>query len=744
MIFLCVSLLVLFISSCFIYHNSVHYKTYPLKVNTKKFPHLNENVEMDSLVQSFISQMTLKDKVSQLYGEKPFRFYPKFLINFFIKKRFPHVYVGRNKQLGIPPWVLSDGPRGARVMRSDIKAVTTFPVAMARGASWDVDLEYRINDVIAKEMRANQTNYAATPCINLLRHPAWGRAQETYGEDPWLLGEFGLAAVKAIEQNNVMACPKHFALNSIENSRWVVNVELEERALREVYLPHFKKVIQEGQPASLMSAYNQFRGEHCGSNHELLTQILREEWGFEGFVSTDWIYGLYDGIGGVQAGLDVEMPVQNAYAYKTIKKGIENGEITEKQIDQLVERILKTRLKYAIIQDDDQFPKELILSKEHIVLAREAAEKSMVLIKNENVLPFTQNSNKKIAVIGRLADLEQTGDHGSSNCTPPYVITPYQGLVNFHQQLGNEVIYNDGTNLAEAKQLATEADEVIIVVGYTFKEEGEYIIMNKNKMKASAEAGKLVGKKGTGGDREDLKLLAEDEALILALADKNEKTVVVYSGGSAIDLSNWHDEVPAILFSWYAGMEGGNALAHLLYGTRNPSGKLPFSIARKSGDYPYFNAFTKEITYGYYHGYTLFEKEKKEVLYPFGHGLSYTEFEYSNLKTNSGIIHPDSTLKIQVDIRNTGEVQGAEIVQLYIGFSESEVDRPIKLLRAFDKITLEPQASKTVFFDIHPRDLAWYNPKQKAWEIEMMTYELFVGGSSRNNDLLQSSFEIRE
>ena len=238
---------------------------------------------------------------------------PKFFGNFIFKQRFPHIYVGRNERLNIPPWVLSDGPRGARVLDKGIKAVTTFPVAMARAATWNTNLEYRVHDVISKEMRANKTNYAATPCINLLRHPGWGRAQETYGEDPWLLGEFGVAAVKGIEKNNVMACPKHFALNSIENSRWVIDVSVDERTLREVYLPHFKKVIKEGKPASIMSAYNKVRGKYSGSNEELLTNILKNEWGFNGFISTDWMYGIYNGVEAINAGLNVEMPWQDEY-----------------------------------------------------------------------------------------------------------------------------------------------------------------------------------------------------------------------------------------------------------------------------------------------------------------------------------------------------------------------------------------------------------------------------------------------
>ncbi|MCF7833452.1 MAG: glycoside hydrolase family 3 C-terminal domain-containing protein, partial [Candidatus Marinimicrobia bacterium] len=335
-----------------------------------------------------------------------------------------------------------------------------------------------------------------------------------------------------------------------------------------------------------MSAYNFVRGQQCGANKELLNDILRDEWGFKGFVSSDWTWGLYDGIGGIKAGLDVEMPSQQQYTYDSIKKGLASGEIIKKDIDKIVTRILRTRLAYAFAEDKMDYDHDLIARSSHIELARETAEKSMVLLKNDGVLPFKQSSNKKIAVIGRLADIPNTGDRGSSNCTPPYVVTPYKGIKSLNETLGNEVILNNGSNLEDAKKLAQEADEVILVVGYTYEDEGEYFILSRNKMMRSAKAKKLIGKKGMGGDRSSLKLLPQDEALIIAIAPLNKNTIVTYVGGSAIDMSNWEEQVPAILFAWYAGLEGGNALANILYGNANPSGKLPFSIAVNEEDYP--------------------------------------------------------------------------------------------------------------------------------------------------------------
>ena len=725
-----------------VYYTSMNYSMYELSADRSMFPGVKNESDIDILAEKLVSEMTLEEKIDQMYGES-FASGAKMGVNFLIHNRFPHVYVGKNERLNIPPWVLSDGPRGARVMDKDVDGVTTFPVAMARGASWNTDLENKIHQAIAIEMRANKTNYAATPCINLLRHPAWGRAQETYGEDPYHLGEFGVAAVRGIEAHNVMACPKHFALNSLDNSRFYVDVQVDQRTLREVYLPHFKKTIQQGKPASIMSAYNLVNGEYSANNKYLLTDILRDDWGFEGFVTSDWVQGTDDGIASVKAGLEVEMPFQNHYSDKTLKEGIENGQITESDIDLLVLRSLRTRLKYAFAEDSMEYTKDLIASDEHTALARRAAEESMVLIKNQNILPFKVKSGKKILVLGRLADVENTGDRASSDATPTYVVTPYEGILNMGKNSGSEVELYSGDDLELARSKAANADEVIVVVGYTYKEEGEYISILGDS-EGSAKAGKLVGKRGMGGDRENLRLVQQDEELIEAVAGSNPSMVVVYVGGSAIDMTPWESEIPAILFSWYSGMEGGNALANILYGKVNPSGKLPFSIAKNPEDYPFFTPYTTKITYGYYHGYTLFDKEKTKVAYPFGYGLSYTDFEYKGLVKDQSVIGPDGKIQISVDVTNSGDRSGSEIVQLYIGFANSSIDRPVKLLKGFDKIKLAAGEAQTVQFEVEMSDLSWYDPESKQWKLEEMSYEIYVGPSSDRNRLLIDSFEIKQ
>jgi beta-glucosidase len=720
--------------------------TYPLqsvKLDKSEFPHLHSPADISDTAWSLISQMTFEEKVDQLYGETFVQVMPRFAFNFLIHKRFPHIFAGGNKRLNIPPWILSDGPRGARVLHPEVDGVTVFPVAMARGASWNPQLEYKINDAIAKEMIANGVNYAATPCINLLRHPGWGRAQETYGEDPWLLGQFGVAAVRGLEDNHIMACPKHFAANSIENSRYYINVKMDDRTLREVYLPHFKRTIQLGQPASIMSAYNMVNGDYAGENKVLLDQILRKEWGFEGFVTSDWFMGAYDGPKAAIAGLNVEMPAQQAYQYKVLSQAIEEGKLSETRIDTLVYQTLSTRLKYALAANDWTVDRSIIANQQHTQLALRAAEESMVLLKNNSVLPILPSKGKTLAVIGSLADIENTGDQGSSNAAPAYVLTPLKGLSRLYEPKGHTVLHHDGSDLDSVKLLAQIADEVILVVGYTYQEEGEFISIDQSEIEASAKAGRRTGNATTtGGDRESLRLSSADEKLIKIATDENNKVIVVYKGGSALHMEEWLPAVEGILYAWYGGMEEGTALANIISGSVAPSGKLPFSIASSEEDYPFFTPYTTEISYGYYHGYTLFDKQSIQPRFPFGYGQSYTDFAIDHDAIDKVTLVKSDSLKLEVQITNTGYVAGHEVVQLYIGFSNSAANRPVKLLKDFLKVYLQPKETRIIELSVAIEDLAWFDPKDQQWKIESMEYEYFIGNSSALSDLKAGRFNI--
>ncbi|MBY9013347.1 MAG: glycoside hydrolase family 3 C-terminal domain-containing protein [Candidatus Lokiarchaeota archaeon] len=666
--------------------------------------------EIDDFVNRALSMMTLKEKVATMSGNN---FYLLLLKD---RKFGVRPYPGGGvERLGIPPFLFTDGPRGVILPGS-----TCFPVSMARGASWDISLEERLGEVIGKETRAHGANLFGGVCINLLRHPGWGRAQETYGEDSFHIGEFGAALVRGVQKHNVMATAKHYAANSIEHSRFKVDVQMSERTLREVYLPHFKRCIEEGC-ATVMSAYNKLRGEYCGHNSYLLRDILKEEWGFEGFVHSDWMNGLYNTVKGIMGGLDVEMPRAKFYG-KKLEKAVKLEKVPLNLVDDSVRRILRTVLKYTTKKDPQDYNSDLIGCEDHVFLAREVAEKSMVLLKNqEEILPFDANKMDSLAVIGPLADLKNTGDHGSSNIRQKNIITPLQGIkISVGDTL--KIIHNDGHDTDVAQQIAQSADSVVLVVGYTFKDEGEYIPPFSKGL----------------GDRTNLGLKEDDIKLIDAVAKVNKKCVVVLVGGTAILMEEWKEKVPSILMAWYSGMEGGHALADILFGKVNPSGKLPFTIPEDPSHLPFFDVYVDEIEYGYYHGYTLMEKEKIEPSFPFGFGLSYTKYSYENIRVKSD----EEKIIASVDVANIGAMAGEEIVQLYVGFENSSVDRPLKLLRGFKRVMLKPNETKSVSIEVNKKDLAWYNPENNTWEVENIAYTIYIGASSSYKDLLTETITV--
>jgi len=603
---------------------------------------------------------------------------------------------------------------------------TCFPVSMARGASWDTELEERIGDAMGVEARSQGANIMGSVCINLLRHPAWGRAQETYGEDPYHLGVMGAALVRGI-QRHAMACVKHFAANSIEKSRWHVDIRIGERILREVYLPHFKRCVDEGA-ACVMSAYNKVNGHYCGHNPHLLRDILKKEWGFDGFVMSDFVLGIRNGKA-ASAGLDVEFPVTIHFG-KRLMRLVRKGTVSEEVIDEAVLRILRQKIRFARIGQPGRYRPEAVVSPEHKALAREAAQKSMVLLKNEpigadlqRVLPIDTARVRRIAVIGWLAAKPNFGDRGSSRTRPPYVVTPLEGIRAAMPRYC-EIVYNDGRNAGKAADTARQADTAIVVVGCTYKDEGENMFT-------------------IGGDRDSLALKPHDEALILRTVAANANTVVVLMGGSAIITEAWREKVPALLMAWYPGMEGGHALADIILGKVNPSGKLPCVFPKSMSQLPLFDKKAKSIEYGYFHGYRLMDKHGQVPAFPFGFGLSYTTFAYKNLQIERSEIGPDEALKVSVDVSNTGNVAGDEVVQLYAGCEGSCVERSARELKGFSKIHLEPGQMKQVDLSLAARQLAYYDEQQAKWIVEPLTYTVYVGPSSRTEDLLSTKFRIR-
>ncbi len=693
----------------------------------------------DRAARDLVSKMTLDEKLREMHGSG---MTPAILAMLFRHTSMPG-YGGGNARLGIPPLAFTDGPRGVICGKS-----TAFPVAMARAATWDVQLERRVGEVIGMEARAQHANWWGGLCINIVQHPSMGRAEETYGEDPWLTGEMAVAVMKAVQRHNVMACAKHFALNGQETARFKNDVEIDERTLREVYLPQFHKVVDNGV-ASFMSAYNNVRGEWCGENRHLLTEVLKQDWGFQGFVTSDWINGLYDGARGVHAGLDIEMPFRTHYGDE-LKKLVEGGAVPESAIDESVRRIVRTKLLFLTREDPMAYPPELAAAPEHTALAREVAEKAMVLLKNEgSLLPLDKASTKKIAVVGELADAENTGNRGSSNVTPPYRTSALAGLRDY---LGAAtVLHADGSDLTEVSRVAGEADVVLVVAGSRHDEVGEYISDEAGlRPNGPEEKRPLVIKIPwrrqpfvmSGGDRVPLSLKKRDLDVIAAATKANERCVVALVGGSVFTMEQWKEEVPAILMAWYFGMEGGHALARVLFGDVNPSGKMPLTTPKDEAQLPGFDEFADRTEYGPYHGYTLFDRKGYEPAFPFGYGLSYTTYEYGKLEVLTPKVGPDGRVEVKVDVTNSGKRVGEEVVQLYVGFSRSKVERPVKLLRGFDKVLLGPGETKAVTLSVPVKDLAWFNPETSSWQIEPMTYEVFVGPSSRREDLLQGTFAV--
>jgi beta-glucosidase len=701
--------------------------------------------QIEAKAQELLAQLTLDEKIEMMDGDSPFW---SGMVEMMGGGYGAHPWnAGVISRLGIPGIRFADGPRGV-VM----DGATTFPVSMARGATWDVDLEERVGDVIGRELRALGGNLFGGVCINLLRHPAWGRAQETYGEDPYHLGELGAALTRGV-QRHAMACVKHYALNSMENARFKVDVRVSSRALHEIYLAHFRRIVDQGV-AAVMSAYNSVNGEWCGQNKVLLTDILKEQWSFEGYVLTDFIFGMRDAKKAVLAGQDVEMPFQMLY-HQHLKGLVESGEVPLERIDDAVLRVLRQVMRLV---RPGPYDANLVGSDSHRALAREAAAKSIVLLQNKGgLLPLRDVG--QVAVLGRLAATPNTGDGGSSNTRPAYVVTPLEGI---QAALEGEadVLYDDGSDLERARAAAQAADAVILVVGYTHQDEGEFVSPDTMRELASlfpapspeempfaqgfmqSRAGQPAGAFSPGGDRDRLTLRPEDEGLIRAIASVNPHTIVAVMGGSAVIMESWREGVGAILMLWYPGMEGGHALADVLLGRVNPSGKLPFVIPQRAQDLPFFDKDATEIEYDLWHGYRKLERDGNTPAFPFGFGLSYTSYRYANLRLARNQLGPSETLKVSLDVLNGGAYAGEEVVQLYVSAIGSAVERAPRELKAFTRIALQPGETKTVQLEVPISRLAYYNETRAEFVVEPIEYEISIGAHSLDRHALKARFKV--
>lgn len=675
---------------------------------------LENGQSRDSVVSKLLSQLTQQEQLSLLDGDTPFwEGLGTILCDRY--NRVPFV-MGAVPRLKIPGIKFTDGPRGVVMGAS-----TCFPVSMSRGATWDTDLEKRIGHAIGLEGRAQGANYFAGICINLPRHPAWGRIQETYGEDPLLLGEFGLALHEGVK-SHLMTCVKHYALNSMEIARFRVDVKVDDAALHEVYLPHFRQLV-EGGVTSVMSSYNSVRGEFAGQNHELLTEILREQWKFDGFVLSDFIFGLRDAALSVKNGLDIEAPFAQQRDTH-LQKALEAGDLEWSHVSTACTRILRKQLEHVAKTGLSVPDESVIFCEDHRKLAREAAAKGMVLLKNDPVvstalLPLDGSQIKKIAIVGRLANTNNTGDRGSSAVFAPKVITAYEGV---KAALPNaEVQLADTDSVEEARKVASEADLVICIVGYDAGDEGEYVVPSfetdpvllglfpptksddDRKIEAFLKGDAAKGERssndgiavGDGGDRRSLRLRPRDVEIIDAVSRVNTKTVVSIIAAGAVIMEEWIDKVPAALMMWYSGAEGGHAFADVLLGKVDASGRLPFSIPRSEEHLPFLDVEASSIQYDKWFGQRLLDKLGVPARYPLGHGLSYTCFESSDLSVDPTLLQQQNErFAVRATVKNVGSRAGRYVAQVY-GLTGG-VDFPTRVLLGFKPVDLDADQSIAV------------------------------------------------
>ena len=645
-----------------------------------------------------------------------------------------------------------DGPRGV-VLEG---GATTFPVPIARGASWNPSLERRIGTAIAREARSFGANWVAAVCVNLLRHPGWGRAQETYGEDPVHVGVMGAALTRGL-QAHVIACIKHLALNSIDSCRFIVDVQVSNRVLHELYLPQFRDCVDAGA-GSVMSAYNRVNGQWCGEHEELLNRILKRRWGFEGFVVTDFIFGLHDGLAALRAGQDLEMPFQMIWP-AALGEALAAGQLPMGRVDDAVLRQLHQRLR--LVKGD--YGPQWRRCKQHLSLARQAASESIVLLRNQPtgdgapLLPL--GPLRSLAVIGHLAATANLGDRGSSDTRPPpgAVVTPLQGLR--AARPGLPVHHERGHDPMAAAALAARCDAAVLVVGLDWRHEGEHIhagdiapILRMTPppqwLKNRVQGGRLqrlwqpvpsflswcishatAPLRGdfAAGDRTDLGLPSDQVDLIKAVVAAQPRTVVVLMAGGAVIGESWLQRVAALVLLWYPGEQGGHALADVIFGACSPSGRLPMTMPTAETQLPPFNPRARLIRYDLWHGYRRLQHQGQQARFPFGFGLSYSRF--STTAPTVQLIDRGSsapTIRLQVTVGNVGLLRAATVVQVYLEPPAGGLVRPPRTLVAFVKVKLEPGAQRRLSLTIPLHRLACFDEDQDRFVVQGGRHRLVV------------------
>ncbi|MGV3530546.1 MAG: glycoside hydrolase family 3 C-terminal domain-containing protein [Flavisolibacter sp.] len=684
-------------------------------------------------IEALLKQMTLEEKVQLLHGNSSFT-------------------SGGVPRLGIPGFVTSDGPHGVRVEHGNdyvaeknvADSGTYLPVGVCLAATWNPKLGYDFGAVLGSEAAYRGKDIILGPGINIIRSPLNGRNFEYQSEDPYLISKMVVGYIKGVQDQDVSASLKHFAANNQETNRTSINVELSERALREIYLPGFKAAVKEGSVNTVMGSYNLLRGEWATHNHYLMQQILKKEWGFKGLVVSDW-NAVHRVVEPVWYGTDLEMgtdlsmlpnPDYNKYFMAdSLIKLVKEKKIAEYYIDDKVRRILGVMFKTHMIGSKRKAGD--YNTPHHQQVARKVAEEGIVLLKNEgNLLPLQKNNLKKVAVIGLNANRPQSLGGGSSQVKAFYEVTPLQGI---QKMIGNSatISYAPGYNIArgakadalsisKAAEAAKNADIAILVGGWTHGY--DYSVWADNAYDAEDI------------DKPDMHLPFGQEELFKAVLAANPNTVVVLIGGGPVDMRSWGASAKAILQAWYPGMEGGNALAEILFGTVNPSGKLPMTFPKQLSDVPahklgQYPGDGKDVYYfdDIYVGYRYYDTYKVDPEFAFGHGLSYTTFAYQNLKVQ----RTAKGATLTFIIKNTGKSAGADVAQVYVKQMNPTLPRPEKELKGFEKVYLQPGQQKTVTITLNEEAFQYYNDVKNQWVREKDSFEVMVGSSSKDIRLQQ-------
>ena len=661
---------------------------------------------MERDLKKIVSEMTLEEKAGMCSG-----------LDFWHLKEVEH--------LGIPKVMVSDGPHGLRKqdekgdhlgINDSIKAVC-FPTAVLSACSFDRGLMEEMGKAIGREAQAKDVSVVLGPAVNIKRSPLCGRNFEYYSEDPYLAGEIAAAFVKGVQSQHVGTSIKHFAANNQEYRRMSSSSEVDERTLREIYFPAFETAVKKAQPYTFMCSYNQINGTFASENKWLLTDVLRGEWGFKGYVMSDW-GAVNDRVKGLEAGLELEMPASGGDNDAMIVKAVKDGALEEKILDQAVERILRIIFEYA----DHRKPQEFTMEKDHEE-AQHIAEESMVLLKNENhILPL--KTSEKAAFIGGFARNPRFQGGGSShiNCfktTNVLDSVPCDAQVVYAEGFPADRDFYDKALADEAVKAAAEADKAVIFAGLPESFESE------------------------GYDRSHMRLPECQNRLITEILKVQPNTVIVLHNGSPVEMP-WLGEIKGLLETYLGGQAGGAAAANILYGKINPSGKLAETMPLKLSDNPSYLNFGggEKVEYreGIFVGYRYYDTKEMDVAFPFGYGLSYTTFAYSNLKLSMENPTEKDTVMVYADVTNTGKSAGKEVVQLYIRDLTGSAIRPEKELKGFEKVFLEPGETKTVTMELNKRSFAWYNTELHDWFAASGDYEILVGASSRDIRLTETLY----